>query len=378
MRSRCSTTRTPEAERRDRSGSISCPSGSRSCSSLPMASGDTHQYVGAVDVTMMYSVVDVAGINQISARIIGNAAAAIVGMAKMAAPRGRRERPLIAASMFGVTTPAVTAAREWLEERGYEVLVFHQTGTGGQSMEELVRAGFFKGVLDVTTTELCDELVGGVLPGRTPSASRSRGPRASRRSSRSAHSTWSTSGRKDTVPERFQDAHVLRSQPHRHSDAHDARRMRRARAAARNETERSDRTDGSLSSRSGASRMIATEGQPFHDPAADEALFARCFEQPRTDNVEVHELDLDDQRCRVRARDGRAARTTDARRRADDIRDEVARNGSAPRWRAADRSSAPGRHRLSVPSARKPAGSICSSSTTPAVTGWRAVARSRG
>lgn len=128
-----------------------------------VASGDTRPYVGAVDVTMMYSVVDVAGVNQISARILANAAAAIAAMARAPVPV-TEGKPLLAASMFGVTTPCVTTAREWLEERGYEVIVFHQTGTGGQSMEELVRAGFFAGVLDVTTTELCDELVGGVFP----------------------------------------------------------------------------------------------------------------------------------------------------------------------------------------------------------------------
>ena len=129
-----------------------------------VASGDTRPYVGAVDIAMMSSVVDVAGINQISARIIGNAAAAVAGMARATVPEQLESRPLIGASMFGVTTPCVTKARGRLEELGYEVLVFHQTGTGGQSMEELVRAGFIKGLLDVTTTELCDELVGGVLP----------------------------------------------------------------------------------------------------------------------------------------------------------------------------------------------------------------------
>ena len=91
--------------------------------------------------------------------------------------------------MFGVTTPCVTTAREQLEELGYEVLVFHQTGTGGQSMEELVRAGFIVGVLDVTTTELCDELVGGVLAAH-PERLEVAGAAASRRSSRSAPSTW--------------------------------------------------------------------------------------------------------------------------------------------------------------------------------------------
>jgi uncharacterized protein (UPF0261 family) len=127
-----------------------------------VASGDTRPYVGAVDVTMMYSVVDIAGVNRVSARIMANAAGAIAGMVGANVPQ-LADKPLIGASMFGVTTPCVTRARERLEELGYEVLVFHATGTGGQSMEALAKAGFLAGVLDVTTTELADELVGGVL-----------------------------------------------------------------------------------------------------------------------------------------------------------------------------------------------------------------------
>jgi len=133
-----------------------------------LASGDTRPYVGSSDVTMMYSVVDIAGINRVSERILSNAAAAMAGMAhSYAASWSARKRgkgkPLIGATMFGVTTPCVNEARAWLEQHGYEVLVFHATGTGGQSMEALVRGGFLAGVLDVTTTELADELVGGVL-----------------------------------------------------------------------------------------------------------------------------------------------------------------------------------------------------------------------
>ena len=112
---------------------------------------------------MTYSVVDISGLNRISERILSNAAGAIAGMAKIAVPESGEGRPLIGATMFGVTTPAVTRARERLEELGYEVLVFHATGTGGQSMEALARGGFLAGVLDLTTTELADELVGGVL-----------------------------------------------------------------------------------------------------------------------------------------------------------------------------------------------------------------------
>src|SRR5437588_2574045 len=106
-----------------------------------LAAGDTRPYVGASDVTMMYSVVDIAGINQISARILGNAAGAIAGMAGAPAPGVREDRPLVAATMLGVTTPCVDHARERLEELGYEVIVFHATGTGGRSMEALMQGG---------------------------------------------------------------------------------------------------------------------------------------------------------------------------------------------------------------------------------------------
>src|SRR5581483_7859846 len=128
-----------------------------------VASGDTRPYMGANDVSMTYSVVDISGLNRISERILSNAAGAIAGMAKVTVPESGEGRPLIGATMFGVTTPAVTRARERLEELGYEVLVFHATGTCGQSMEALARGGYLAGVLDLTTTELADDLVGGVL-----------------------------------------------------------------------------------------------------------------------------------------------------------------------------------------------------------------------
>src|SRR4029453_8347158 len=107
-----------------------------------------------------YSVVDIAGINQISARILTNAAAALAGMARASVPPLGEERPLVAASMFGVTTPAVTAARERLEELGYEVLVFHQTGAGGGSMEKLLAGGYPGGAPDGPTTEFSHQVAG--------------------------------------------------------------------------------------------------------------------------------------------------------------------------------------------------------------------------
>ena len=130
-----------------------------------VASGDTRPYVGTSDIAMMYSVVDIAGINGISEKILTNAAAGIAGMATAAEAFVSRieKKPLVGATMFGVTTPCVTTAREWLEAHGYEVLVFHATGAGGRSMEALMEAGFITAALDITTTELADELVGGVL-----------------------------------------------------------------------------------------------------------------------------------------------------------------------------------------------------------------------
>ena len=165
-----------------------------------VASGDTRPYVGAVDITMTYSVVDISGINRISARILANAAGAIAGMATATVPQGAGDRPLVGATMFGVTTPCVTHARERLEELGYEVLVFHATGTGGQSFEALATGGFLAGALDATTTELADDLVGGVLsagPDRLEAVGR-RG--RSPRSSPSARWTWSTSARATPSP----------------------------------------------------------------------------------------------------------------------------------------------------------------------------------
>lgn len=128
-----------------------------------LASGDVRQWVGNKDIVMLNSVVDVAGVNRISRQILLNAAAALAGMVRHRAAESKEDKPLVAATMFGVTTPCVQHARQVLEEAGYEVLVFHATGNGGQAMESLIREGLIAGVLDITTTELADDLVGGVL-----------------------------------------------------------------------------------------------------------------------------------------------------------------------------------------------------------------------
>ena len=129
-----------------------------------LASGQTRPYVGDKDILLLNSVVDLVGINRISREVLGQAARAMAGMVTFPYPAAAAaERPLIAATMFGVTTPCITKAREILEGAGYEVLVFHATGNGGQAMETLIADGLIAGVLDITTTELADELVGGTL-----------------------------------------------------------------------------------------------------------------------------------------------------------------------------------------------------------------------
>jgi uncharacterized protein (UPF0261 family) len=255
-----------------------------------VAAGNTRPYVGAVDIAMMYSVVDVAGVNQISARIIGNAAAAVAGMAKAEAPKLGGARPLIGASMFGVTTPCVTAARERLEELGYEVLVFHQTGTGGQSMEELVRAGFVAGLLDATTTELCDELVGGVLPAH-PKRLEVAGSLGVPQVVSLGALDMVNFGPMETVPQIFRTRKL-----HVHNPT-----VTLMRTTPEDCAELGERIARKLSSATGPTAlfvplrgvsMIATEGQPFHDPDADRALFSAVRENIGP-NVELHELDTD-------------------------------------------------------------------------------------
>jgi uncharacterized protein (UPF0261 family) len=154
-------------------GSAGTTIGSSAMRSLPvgfpkvmvstLASGDTRPYVGTKDITMVHSVVDIAGLNVLLRRILGNAAAAIAGMVKREEAANEETKPLLAATMFGVTTQCVTTARHILEQHGFEVLVFHATGSGGLAMESLIEDGYIQGVLDITTTELADELAGGVM-----------------------------------------------------------------------------------------------------------------------------------------------------------------------------------------------------------------------
>jgi uncharacterized protein (UPF0261 family) len=171
-----------------------------------VASGDVAAYVGSSDLVMMPSVVDVAGLNRVSRVVFTNAAAAICGMAEAGqpAPGPGKERPLIAATMFGNTTRAVDHARRLLEGRGYEVLVFHATGTGGRTMESLVEAGYFAGVLDMTTTEWADEVCGGVLsagPTRLEAAGRAGIPQVVTPACIDMCNFWAA----ETVPARYRE-----------------------------------------------------------------------------------------------------------------------------------------------------------------------------
>ncbi len=255
-----------------------------------MAASDTTTIIGESDLMLAASVVDVAGLNSLSRRILANAAAAMAGMVTAPPPPAGEDRPLLAASMFGVTTPCVTHAREALEGRGYEVLTFHMTGAGGRSMESLIDAGYIRGVLDVTTTELCDELVGGVLsagPGRLTAAGRAGIPQAV---SLGALDMVNFGGRA-TVPEAFEDRNL-----YVHNDQVTLMRTTPEECAAlgREVGEKLSRATGptALFIPIKGISMIAVDGGPFHDPEADAALFAAVRGAVGA-NVEVVELDLD-------------------------------------------------------------------------------------
>jgi uncharacterized protein (UPF0261 family) len=255
-----------------------------------MASGDTRPYVGATDVTMMYSVVDIAGINAVSARVLANAAAAMAGMATAAPPAVEGGKPLVGATMFGVTTPCVTSARERLEELGYEVLVFHATGTGGQSMEALMRSGLITASLDITTTELADDLVGGVLsagPDRLEAAGELGIPQVVSLGALDMVNF----GPFDTVPVEFRDRLLYKHNP----------TVTLMRTTAEECAELGRRIGNKLSTATGpvtlfiplrGVSLIDVEGQVFFDPEADGALFDG-LRQTLDPGVDVRELDTD-------------------------------------------------------------------------------------
>ncbi|MGZ6260346.1 MAG: Tm-1-like ATP-binding domain-containing protein [Candidatus Limnocylindrales bacterium] len=254
-----------------------------------MASGDVGPYVGVKDITMMYSVVDVAGLNRVSRRVFANAAGAISGMADQAVPV-IEQKPLIAATMFGVTTPCVDRLRGRMETAGYEVLVFHATGSGGRSMESLVTDGFISGVADVTTTEWCDELVGGVLsagPERLDAAARAGVPQVVSLGALDMVNF----GPRDTVPERFEKRNIYVHNPQVtlvRTTPEECAKLGEIIAQKLNKTTGPTALFVPLKGVS----MIDAEGMPFHDPVADAALFDAIRRYLDRSKVELIELDL--------------------------------------------------------------------------------------
>jgi uncharacterized protein (UPF0261 family) len=263
-----------------------------------LASGQVKPWVGVRDILMMHSVVDIGGINRVSQVILANAAHAMMGMVggrRGEGEKGRKgeersdDKQLIAATMFGVTTPCVSAARGLLEEKGYEVLVFHATGTGGLTMESFIADGLVRGVLDLTTTELADELVGGIL-----SAGRDRLTAAGMHAVPQIISLGALDmvnfGPPDTVPEKFKGRRfyqhnstvtLMRTTPQENDKL--GKEIAEKASAARGPTT-------VLVPLKGVS-AIDREGQPFWWPEADQALFQslRNWIGPQ---VRLVELDL--------------------------------------------------------------------------------------
>ncbi|KKB12282.1 hypothetical protein VE25_08500 [Devosia geojensis] len=236
------------------------------------ASADTSVYVGETDLVLFPSVVDIAGVNRISARILANAAAALAGMIGASRVESIDASPLVAASMFGVTTPCVTEGRRILESKGFEVLTFHMTGSGGRTLESLVDNGLLAGVLDITTTELADELVGGVFsagPGRLTHS----GPEATPRVVSVGALDMVNFGPMDTVPAQFRARNLfvhnpsvtlMRTTP---QECAELGRRLAERVSALNVA-----CVVMLPLR-GVSAIAKADG-PFHDPDADDALFS--------------------------------------------------------------------------------------------------------
>lgn len=264
-----------------------------------MASGDVTPYVGSSDITMMYSVVDIAGINSISAPVLANAVEAIAGMAKAFArscanlprpPRlGAGDRPLVAASMAGVTTAGVDAARERLTELGYEVLVFHVSGSGGRTLETLAGQGVFAGVLDLTLSELADDLCGGILsagPDRLSAAGRAGIPQVVSLGALDMVKF----GPLETLPERVRHRRV-----HVHNPSITVIRTTEDECA-----ELGRRVAGKLRAATGPTAVcvplrglstLGAPGGPYHDPAADGALFAALRTGLRGSGAVLHDYD---------------------------------------------------------------------------------------
>jgi uncharacterized protein (UPF0261 family) len=254
-----------------------------------VASGSTQAYIGESDLVLMPSVVDVSGVNRLSAEILANAAAAVAGMARRAPVVVDGRRRLVAASMFGVTTPCVERARALLETAGDEVMVFHMTGAGGRSMERLIREGHVAAVLDVTTTELADELVGGVFsagPERLTAAPAAGIPQVVSVGALDMVNF----GPRETVPAQFESRRLL---------VHNAS-VTLMRTTAEECAELGSRLARRVSAGDGPVTVVlplrgvsavSTADGPFFDPAADAALFDAIRSEIDPTRVDLIELD---------------------------------------------------------------------------------------
>ncbi len=235
-----------------------------------LASGNTAHYLGTKDIAMMPAIVDVAGLNRISRMVFTRAAAAICGMVE-AEIETAESKPIIAASMFGNTTECINHAKEVLENAGYEVLVFHATGAGGKAMEDLIASGMVSGVLDVTTTEWADELVGGTLtagPTRLDAAAKAGIPAVIA----PGCLDMVNFGARETVPSAFEGRTFYIHNPQvtlMRTNAEECAQLGKIIAEKANA---STAPVTILIPQKGIS-VISTEGQPFHDAAADAALF---------------------------------------------------------------------------------------------------------
>jgi uncharacterized protein (UPF0261 family) len=252
-----------------------------------LASGNTSQYVGVKDVVLFPSIVDVAGLNRISRQILTRAAGAICGMVE-ATPPPAEDKPIIVASQFGNTTDCVNHARKILEKNGYEVLVFHATGVGGRTMESLIESGMVAGVLDITTTEWADELVGGVL---------SAGPTRLEAAARHGVPAIITPGCLDmvnfhgpgTVPEKFKGRNFYQHNPQVTLMRTTPEECAQLGEIIARKVNASTGPVTMLIPRQAIS-VISAPGQKFHDPVADKALFGAIKSHLRKD-VEVIEMD---------------------------------------------------------------------------------------
>lgn len=256
-----------------------------------LASGNTAHYVGSKDIVMMPSIVDVAGLNRVSKALFAQAAGAIAGMvrtkAKAKATDESATKPIIAASMFGNTTDCVNMAKEDLEAAGYEVLVFHATGTGGKTMESLIESGMVAGVLDITTTEWADELVGGTLtagPTRLEAAGKAGVPAIVV----PGCLDMVNFGERDSVPDQYDGRNFYIHNPQvtlMRTSAEEAAQLGKILAEKVN----AYTSPVKVLIPTKAISIISAEGQPFYDPDADAALFGAIREHidPAIEVVDV-------------------------------------------------------------------------------------------